>query len=351
MSFAISKRNYLHVVLMCKIVWMNTTLYITRSGTLSRKDNTLLFENTEVRKVIPIEGIDTIYLFGETSLNTKLLNFLSQKSVNVHVFNYYGFYSGSYVPKDKYVSGKLLVEQVNHYSDYSKRLFLAQKFVEGIGQNVLQSLNHYNKHGDNVKQPMAIVKKSITKIKSTTDIFELMSVEGGIWDTFYRSFNTILTEEFRMESRVKRPPDNPINAMISFGNSILYTQILSQIYQTQLNPTISYLHEPFEKRFSLALDIAEVFKPHIVFKLIFKIINKRMIKIDHFDSKKNYCLLNETGRKIFIEEFDRRLNETVEHPVLKRSVSHKLLFRLECYKLIKHLLGEKEYSPYLTAEV
>lgn len=325
---------------------MNTTIYITKSGTLSRRDNTLLFENNEIKKVIPIEGIDTIYLFGETSLNTKLLNFLAQKSIMLHVFNYYGFYSGSYYPKDKYVSGKLLIRQVQYYTDMTKRKRIAQLFVEGIGNNILYTLNHYAKHGTNIASAKKMIQKQVTKLDAAEDVSQILGIEGGIWDTFYRTFTKFLPQDFRMQTRTIRPPDNPINALISFGNSLVYTQILSQIYQTQLNPTISYLHEPSEKRFSLSLDLAEVFKPDLVYRTVFKMINKKMLTLKDFDKKKNYCLLNEQGRVKFVQEFDTKLNKAEMHPKLKRNASNKTRMRVECYKIIKHLMGEKEYCPY-----
>lgn len=325
---------------------MNSNLYITKSGDLSRKDNTLFFENKAIRKVIPVEGVDTIYLFGETSLNTKLLNFLSQKQICLHVFNYYGYYSGSYIPREAYVSGKLLVNQVSCYSTMEKRLELARKFVKGIIENTKFTLLHYQKHGISLKRTVENIKQREKEISRTRDIKQLLSIEGFVWDNFYNTFDKILPSEFKLGTRDIRPPSNPLNAMISFGNSLIYTQILSQIYQTQLNPTISYLHEPSERRFSLSLDLAELFKHELTFRLIFKTLNKNMIKLSDFDKKKNFTLLNAEGRLKFLQEFDRRLNETTLHKLLKRNVSLKTQMRLECYKLIKHILGEKEYLPY-----
>ena len=88
-----------------------------------------------------------------------------------------------------------------------------------------------------------------------------------------------------MNKRVKRPPDNPINALISFGNTLLYTKTISAIYQTHLNQSISFLHEPTEQRFSLSLDLSEVFKPIIVFKTIFELVNTKRLTVEkHFDN-------------------------------------------------------------------
>jgi len=122
--------------------------------------------------------------------------------------------------------------------------------------------------------------------------------------------------------------------------------LFSVFHQTQLNPTISFLHAPGERRYSLALDIAEIFKPLLVDRVIFKVMNKKEIQEKHFDKNLNSCLLNESGKKIFVQSFEDRLNETIQHRSLKRNVSYKYLIRLECYKLIKHIMNIEEYKPF-----
>ena len=156
----------------------------------------------------------------------------------------------------------------------------------------------------------------------------------------------MILNDFEMGIRTKRPPQNEVNALISFGNMVCYTLCLRAIHQTQLNPTISYLHTPGERRYSLALDIAEIFKPIIVDRVIFKVLNRKEIQGKHFDWKLNKCLLNSTGKKIFVKALEDRLQETIQHRSLKRSVSYKHLVKLECYKLAKHLLGMEEYKPF-----
>lgn len=138
-----------------------------------------------------------------------------------------------------------------------------------------------------------------------------------------------------------------MNALISFGNTLLYTKTISQIYNTHLDQTISFLHEPSEARFSLSLDLSEAFKPIIVFKTIFDLVNNRRIKVEkHFDPKYNFALLNEEGKKIFIDGFEERLNSTFEHASLKRKITYKQAIKLDGYKLIKNLLEDKEFNTF-----
>ncbi len=330
---------------------MDRDYYIFKSGKLERKDNTLYFETTDengnqIKKPIPVEAVNSIYLMGEIDLNTRLLDFLSQNKIVLHNFNYYGHYSGSYYPREYLNSGFLIVKQVEHYKNLKKRLYIAKEFVKSAAHNIKNNLKHYLKQEKDVREIVNNIEAEEAKIDMMKDIPSLMAIEGHIRDFYYKSFNKILKLDFEFKKRVIQPPDNPLNALISFGNMLVYTTVLSEIYHTHLNPTISFLHEPGERRFSLSLDIAEIFKPILSDKVTFKLINNQMIKPEHFEEKLNFCYLKEEGRKIYIREFDERLQTTIEHRELKRSVSYRHLIRLECYKIVKHILGEKEYKAF-----
>ena len=160
------------------------------------------------------------------------------------------------------------------------------------------------------------------------------------------SFSKILRERAEFTNRVKRPPNNLVNALISFTNGLVYAATLTQLYRTQLNPTISFLHEPGARRFSLALDLAEIFKPILADRLMFKLINNRQINERDFSQDLNYCYLKESGRKVVLKEWDARLQTTIEHRRLNRKVSYERLIRLECYKLVKHLTNAEPYVAF-----
>jgi len=294
------------------------------------------------KRSIDIENVEQIHILGEVDLNTKALNYISQYGIVLHFYNYYGFYAGSFLPRKKNVSGDVVVRQALHYLDREKRLFLAYCFVESAVYHMMRNLRERKEAEAFLIAIEDEWKKGRFNISS---IAELMGLEGRIRNIYYQSFNRFLPEDFVMEKREKRPPTNPINALISFGNSLIYSHTLSQIYQTQLDPTISFLHEPSEKRFSLSLDISEIFKPLIVDTVIFKLLNNSKLTLEHFDEDLNYCYLNHEGRKIFLKELQNKLETTVRHRQLNRNVSYKSFIRLECYKLIKHFIGDQVYSP------
>lgn len=326
---------------------MLQSYYFYSNGELKRRDNTLKFTDFEGKqRDLPIERISEIYVMSEMDLNTNLINFISQYGVLMHFFNYYSFYAGSFYPKETLLAGDLLVHQVEHYIDYNKRLELAKKFIIAASNNIYRNLRYYNGRGKNVQNYMDQISYIRKSIDSSKSIQELMGYEGNIRKTYYESWNVIIDRDINFEKRVMHPPDNMINTLISFVNTLIYTKVLSEVYKTQLNPTISYLHEPGVRRFSLCLDLAEIFKPLIGDRLIFSLLNRNQITEKSFTEDLNYLHLTKEASRIITSELDEKLKTTIRHKELEKDVSYQYLMRLEAYKLIKHIIGEKEYEGF-----
>ena len=327
------------------------TRYIFSMGTLSRKDNSIAFKNEKGYVYIPIEDTRELYCMNEVSLNTKFLDFISKAGIVMHFFNYHGNYSGTYYPKDQLISGDLTIKQ--SYAYIENRTFIAKAIVRGIAENIHELLYHYYRHDKKALKPyLDWLKRDVPAfLEKDINIKQILFIEGQIWSRFYDSFRYFLPKDFLMNKRVKRPPDNPMNALISFGNTLLYTKTISALYRTHLNQSISFLHSPREGRFSLSLDLSEVFKPIIVYRTIFDLVNRKKLQVaKHFDKSVNYALLNESGKKIFIEAFENRLNETFLHPKLKRKTTYKSAIRYDGYKLIKYLIEGVPFQPFSIKE-
>ena len=326
---------------------MKQSFYVYNNGDLKRKDNTLQFTSYEGEKRdIPIERISDIYVMSEMSFNTAFINYISQYGIPIHFFNYYNFYTGSFYPKESLLAGQLLVEQVDHYRDFSKRIVIAKKFIEAAADNIYRNLRYYNGRGKDVAQYMEEIEDLREEIAKAETIEGLMGVEGNVRKRYYAAWNVIINQEINFEKRVMHPPDNMINSLISFVNSLIYAKVLSEIYHTQLNPTISYLHEPGVRRYSLSLDLSEVFKPLIGDRLIFSLLNRNQITEKSFTKELNFLHLNKEASRLIVTEFEKRMKTTIMHKELGKQVSYQYLIRLEAYKLIKHLIGEKEYEGF-----
>jgi len=321
--------------------------YIFSMGELSRKDFSIMFRNKDKITYLPIKNIRELYCLNEVSLNTKFLEMASKAGIVVHFFNYYGNYVGTFFPKEQLLSGRLKIAQA--LMSYNSRMTIAKPIVLGIAENIHFLLYHYFRHGKTeVKPTVDYLKNDVPAlVAKAEDIYQLMSVEGSVWARFYESFKEILPTDFTMSKRVKRPPDNPINALISFGNTLLYAKTVTMLYQTHLDQSISFLHEPAERRFSLSLDISEVFKPAIVFRTIFSLVNNKQIQVaKHFEKAMNYAYLNEAGRKIFITAFEEALDKKYKHAKLNRMVSYQTTIKYDGYKLIKTIMENKPFVPF-----
>ena len=326
---------------------MRKPLYIFSSGRLERKENTLSLETPEGRRVIPVNSVSEIKVFGELDLNKRALEFLTKNQIPVHFFNHYGYYIGSFYPREALNSGYIILKQAQHYLETEKRLYLAKSFVIGSVNNMLKNLQYYRRKGKELKEAVDKIDSKSKEISKADSIPSLMQIEGEIRKIYYDSFDQIIqTPELSFEKRTKRPPENPLNALISFGNSLLYTTVLSEIYRTHLDPRIGYLHETNQRSFTLNLDIAEVFKPVIVDRVIFSLLNKGQIQLKHFEEEVGFSYLNEKGRAIFVKEYEDKLSTTIKHRNLGK-VSYRKIIRLECYKLYKHFMEEEVYIPYV----
>ncbi|MFB6089361.1 MAG: type I-B CRISPR-associated endonuclease Cas1b [Candidatus Aenigmatarchaeota archaeon] len=253
---------------------MKNDYYITQDGELKRKENTVYFVNENTRRAIPVNRVNSIFCYGSVNLTSGVVLFLGKKGIPVHFFDYYGWCKSTLYPRETLISGDLIVKQAEHYLKMEKRLLLARRFVEGASKNILRNLNYYAKDSSFLEDQIDEIEELLNFLPDTENISGVMRVEGKVRDIYYKTIDKIVPRGFRIKARRRRPPNNRMNTLISFGNSKLYTTILSEIYNTQLHPAVSFLHEPFERRFSLALDVAEIFKPILVDRVIFKLVSE-----------------------------------------------------------------------------
>lgn len=316
---------------------------------MKRKENTVYFENKDGRKILPINKISSIFAYGNLSFSSAVVSYLSKEGIPIHFFNYYGFYEGSMYPRETLISGDLVISQAEHYLSSEKRLYLAGSFIEGACGNILKNLRYYARNRKDIQGTIegyiASIESEHSCLENARSVPSMMRTEGKIRELYYNALDELFQEDYRIIKRTRRPPENKMNTLISFGNSLVYSTTLSEIYNTQLNPTISYLHEPFERRFSLSLDVSEIFKPILVDRIIFKLVNKNMLDDSCFRGEIGNMLLSDKGKKLFLKEYDEKLKTTIKHKGLNKNVSYKRLIRLELYKLSKHVLGAEKYKP------
>lgn len=356
---------------------MKKRLYVFNNTILRRKQNTLFFEqladtdsdefdsmnnqlldeylldNSEIPtadcgKYMPVENVDSIFAIGTVHFHSQFLYFLNRYKIPLHVFSIKGNYAGSFLPAEKIYSGISIISQVEYFNDCDKRLYIAKQFVDAAAHNTLCNLKYHEKRNANVTDYIDYIKEIKDEIDNVDDVNELMGYEGMIKKAYYEAWHEIFYYPINFNKRVKNPPNNLINSLISYGNMIVYGICINEIYQTKLYPEISYLHSPSEGRLSLCYDIAEIFKPLITDRIIFKVINKNMISEKDCFTKNGFCRLSKNAKKIYAQEIELKLNTKIKLDENNKRISYKGLIREECYKLHKHISDTDNYKAYKT---
>jgi CRISP-associated protein Cas1 len=354
---------------------MKTAIYLFEPIRLFRKDNTLFLEwkagkepipRTDYAleleeeqtfsedmswwegrpKFLPLERLASIHCYNYTQMDTNVMQLLAKNEIPVHIYGYHTNYIGSFLSKETLPNGKLLVKQVRAYSSAPERLTIAKAFLHGASANLIRNMKYYLRRDLGNTNLLDEVEKLAIQIDTANSIPELLGIEGNIRQRWYRFLDDLLADEYKMMERNYRPPDNPANAVLSFLNMMVYTTVNTELYRTQLNPTVGFLHEGGRHQYPLAYDIAEIFKPLLSDALLITLFRKGILKVDDFEESLNGCYLNEQGRPKVVRAFEARLRTSVQHRKLNRSVSYRYLIRLECYKLIKHLLNGDPYDAF-----
>lgn len=298
-------------------------------------------------KHIPAESIEAFYTFGEVRFNTQFFKIAGYYNIPVHIFNYYGNYVGSFLPVNNSSSGHIQLLQYETYLSYNKRVYIAKSILESAVKNILFNLKNSFSEDDALLEQIANINSLLEQIHFAETISELLGYEGNIRTIYYSAWPYLIKRETDFYKRIKQPPFGIINSLISFGNSILYGIILNEIYRTRLNPFIGFIHEVGDNKQPLVYDISEIFKPIIVDKVIFRVLNLNIIQDDDFKHTTEGFYLKDEPRKKFVEQIENRLSTVIHHKRLNRRISYRSLIRMECYNLINYLEGKlKTYEPF-----
>lgn len=333
------------------ITKIDKSYHLINDGILTKKDYTILFENEEKKYYIPIETCGLINIFSNVTFTSSFFELMNNKKLNVNIYNKYGKYLGSFNTSTHYKSNKTLLKQVSLYNNPSKRLILAKKIEIASIHNQRENLRYYYKHNkiNVLDEAIKYISNCIDEINKSKTIEELMLIEARSKQKYLQMLDVVIdNEEFKFDKRTKRPPLNELNAMISFGNTLLYQRIASEIHRTSLDIRVGIVHSTNSRKETLNLDIAEIFKPIIVDKVIFSLIHNNQIhKDEHFEyiSSNKGIYLNKEGKTIFIEGLEKKLYSKIK--VEGHSYTYDSLIRREIRKLEKYIEDDTvKYKPY-----
>lgn len=320
--------------------------HIVSDGIINREDYSILFENKEKKHFIPIEVTDQINIYSNVTLAANVLCQISNKKIKVSFFDRYGRLSGCFIPEKSRGTGNILLKQCELYLDRGRRLEIARRMEIASLHNIRSNLRYYEKHeqgvyNDAIKQ----ISELIVKENNAATIAQLMLGEAQARQIYYHTFSQIIKEkEFQFSIRTKHPPKDAINACISFGNALLYNEFLNIIWTKGLDPSIGMLHSTNRRNYSLNLDFADIFKPIVTDRVIFSLLNRKMLGIHHFEQREDGVFLTKAGKAIFLETYEKKLKETL---VLKgKRYTYRNLLQSEVQNFKNEIMNGKKYKPY-----
>lgn len=326
---------------------INNEYHIVNEGILSQSDYTILFENKNKKVYIPIEATKILNIYSNIIINSNFFNLMNSKNIIVNLFDKHNRYIGKFIPNNTRKSCLLLLKQVEIYNDYNKRMNMAKDILSSEIYNLKSNLKYYNRrYNHDIKEKIKLIEKAEKEINLIKEHEKLLLCEARIKGIYYSCFNEILqNEKFKFIKRSKRPPQDPINALISFGNTLLYNYIAKEIYKTKLDIRIAYLHSSNNRYESLNLDLADIFKPIIVDKIIFKLINKKIINDRlHFENINGGVYLTGEGKNIVINEFYKKIKDITT--IGNNKMSYEKIIRKEIYKLSNSIMNEEKYKAF-----
>lgn len=333
---------------MCKVQRVNKEYHIVEDGILTKKDYALLFESESGKYHIPVEVVDQLNFYNDVTISSNVLRTLSQYRIKVSFFDKYGNMVGTYLPDSFEKDSKMFMKQVAVYNDKKKRLYLAKRMEIASLYNMRSNLKYYKKKNvGNLDKNIELLSFCMKEINEGKCVNDLLLIEARARVAYYQSFNEILhNEEFYFYRRSKQPPLDAINALISFGNTLLYNEFLRMIQMTSLSPKVGIVHATNRRNYSLNLDFADIFKPVIVDRVIFSLINCHQIKYrEHFEGMENGAIfLNKSGKRIFLQEFQNKMETHLNYK--GKTHTYQSLLGSEIRSFIKALMEDAEYHPY-----
>src|SRR5256884_7823804 len=356
------------------------TLYLTEDYALVRRDSEdCLLVQIPARRArdgavpsparkerIPLIKIDEVVVLGEVTLTASALHLLLERDIEITFLGHYGQFKGRLSPPFS-KNAILRMAQYRAHQDMTKRCELARRFVIGKLTNQRTMLLRYQRRQSDAEiEQMATLLHQLAALPlgqarvahrlasgdnriAGTPLETILGMEGAGSAAYFRCFGKLLSDpkQWPFPGRVKRPPTDPVNALLSFGYALLTNKVASAVQVVGFDHFVGYLHSSFYGRPSLALDLVEEFRPIIVDSVVLNMLNNRMLTLEDFVVELGAYRLKDEKRKVFFTKFEERLNEEMQHPLFEYKTTYRRCIELQARLLAKHLTGEIEAYPPL----
>ena len=350
------------------------TLYLTEQRSIVKKDGDTLVvhipadkeRGTEKRTVrVPLIKVDQVVVQGDSTVTTPALLALLEQRADICFCSYYGQFRGRLAAGFSKNSA-LRIEQHRWHEEPDRSLALGRAFVQGKLANQRTLLLRTNR-----KRQDAAVAKAAEDIKGVLDRVPgvrraegetidprvpqagtawgtLLGLEGAAAAFYFDAFRRLLKQDLGFRGRKKRPPTDAVNALLSYGYTLLMNKVASAVQLVGLDPYVGFLHSSQYGKPALALDLMEEFRPVIVDSVVLTLVNNRILQAGDFREEFGVYWLQDGARKTFLAKFEERLNAEIQHPTFDYRASYRKCLELQVRLAAKTLTGEvPAYRPFV----
>ncbi len=314
---------------------------IPRDARLNRHENALVVTSNAGRKSIPLNGVKHVVCMGEGSISIRLLKDMGRRGIRFTVLDAGGRFLGAFEPEDEMPSGRVRIGQARLFLDEAARLRIARAIVSAQVKSMRGLLQRYRRNGTAaLGLSLEGLERASDIVDGATSIEVLMGAEGHARAFLHDAFGRI-SPDAKLERRVRRPPPDPVNCLMSFFNMLLYSACANELAKTHLDRSVSFLHAPGTGRRSLSIDMAETFRPVLSDALLLSVFRRGQLDGSWFNRTPGVCLLSEKGRIKTTERFWSRIEEQFGNLTFRQTI-HR-----QCLSLEREALGIGQFKPFV----
>lgn len=333
-----------------------TTLYLVKQGTVVRqlRQRFLIQPPEEAEVEVLIREIDRILIFGNIQLTTPVLGTCLDRQIPVIFLSQLGEYKG-HLQNMAFTDISLQILQMERSQDQEFKQKMAQAIVWGKLWNSNQLLIRLNRKRKSDEMVKAINQlrgliKTVNNSREVLTVNSLRGYEGTGANQYFIALGHLITNPgFSWQGRTHRPPQDPVNSLLSFGYSLLFENVLSLILAEGLSPYFGNLHGAKRQQAYLAFDLMEEFRSPVVDTLVMKMINQKIIRPTDFEwpTDKGGVYLTEQARRLYLKNFEARMSLKTSFPSLKDPATFRRIIELQIRRYAQALKGEDQYEPFL----
>ncbi len=330
---------------------MGTVYISTDDAFIGKIDERLRVRaNKETLLDVPMIKIDGVVVLGRATVSPAALTELLERKIPLSFMTGTGRYLGRLEPE---LNKNIFVRaaQWQAAGETTKAIHAVQGFVRGKLKSYRNLLLRAQREGNvGVSVGIARLEQAIAPIDKTTAIDSLRGLEGSGSAAYFAHFDSLIrSDQFSFKTRCRRPPTDPVNALLSFGYSLLAHDVQGAINLVGFDPYLGYLHTQRYGRPSLALDLMEEFRPLVVDAMVLSAINKKALTPEDFveEALSHAVSLTDEGRRTFFRLYEQKKQSKFKHPVMGRQCTYQEAFEIQARLLAKYLMAETEIYPPL----